>query len=98
VWGFSFRRRRFELDPDPEQGICDFWHDEEGWGAVIMPGRPGKGFTHFSQVVGEGYRYLVPGEPVEIVWGGPWGHDGCEWTVRSVRPLNRPLNHEPSGA
>ncbi len=67
-------------------GTCAFWHEKEGWGAVAVPGRPGVGFTHFSQVEGEGYRYLVAGERVEVVWGNDCGHDGCDWAVASVRP------------
>lgn len=70
-----------------EQGRVAFWHAEEGWGAVEVPGREGVGFTHFSQIVGvSGYRELLPGEPVEVEFGDDHGQDGCEWRVASVRP------------
>lgn len=72
-----------------EPGTCAFWHEDEGCGAVAVPGRPGVGFTHFSFIQGTGHRYLVPGEPVEMVWGSGRGQDGCDWLAASVRPVDR---------
>jgi cold shock CspA family protein len=87
VWGFSWRRTkepRAELAS--ERGVCAFWHQEEGWGAVTTPGHPGLGFVHFSDIRDmPGYRELVPGSDVDFVYGGPYPHDGCDWRVEWVR-------------
>ena len=76
-----------------ERGTVTFWHAEEGWGAVEVPGRSGIGFAHFahfSHIQGmSGYRELLPGEPVEVEWGSDRGQDGCQWTVTAVRPIDR---------
>ena len=46
-------------------GTVAFWHDEEGWGAITAPDRPGVGFVHFSNIRGiDGYRDLVPGSSI----------------------------------
>lgn len=87
VWGFSWRRTREPRGKAaPERGVCTFWHQEEGWGAVTIPGRPGPGFVHFSMIRDmPGYREMAPGSEVELVYAGPYPHDGCGWWAEWVR-------------
>jgi cold shock CspA family protein len=73
------------------QGVVSFWHGEEGWGAVEVPGRDGIGFVHYKNVAGRGYRHLVPGERVEVEWADDRGQDGCQWRASFVRPIDRPV-------
>ena len=69
-----------------EIGTVAFWHTEEGWGAVTASGRPGLGFVHFSEIRDmPGFRELVPGQEVELEYGGLHPHDGCDWRVEWVR-------------
>ena len=76
-----------------ERGSVAFWHSEEGWGAVRVPGRAGVGFCHFAQIVGvDGYRELFEGEPVDVEFGDSAGQDGCEWRAALVRPVDRPAS------
>jgi cold shock CspA family protein len=64
-----------------------FWHDEEGWGAISTPDRPGVGFVHFSNIAGiDGYRNLTPGTSVEFEWLDDLKQDGCQWRSAWVRP------------
>jgi cold shock CspA family protein len=80
------------LSTPVELGTVAFWHAEEGWGAVEVPGRPGVGFAHFSHIRGiDGYRELYTGQPVEVEWADDFGQDGCQWRVASVRPVDRAL-------
>jgi cold shock CspA family protein len=70
------------------RGTVAFWHNEDGWGAITAPDRPGLGFVHFSNLQGvEGYRDLVPGESVEFEWLDDFEQDGCQWRVGWVRPI-----------
>ena len=58
-------------------GTVAFWHDDEGWGAVKDPSRPGVGFAHFSHIQGiEGYRTLAAGQKVEFEYGDDLQQDG----------------------
>jgi cold shock CspA family protein len=67
-------------------GTVAFWHDEEGWGAITAPDRPGVGFVHFSNIRGiDGYRDLVPGSSVEFEWLDDFEQDGCQWRAKWVR-------------
>jgi cold shock CspA family protein len=72
-------------------GTVAFWHAEDGWGGVEVPGHAGLGFVHFRHVAGKGYRYLVPGERVEVQWADDRGQDGCQWRASFVRPVDRPI-------
>jgi cold shock CspA family protein len=66
----------------------DFWHEEEGWGAIRDPDRPGLGFVHFSFIVDmPGFRSLRPGEEIEYEWLGDYPQDGCDWRPAWVRRL-----------
>jgi cold shock CspA family protein len=76
-----------------ERGTVAFWHNEEGWGGIEVPGRSGVGFAHFSNIAGLGYRYLVAGEPVEVEFEDDFGQDGCQWRAASVNPLNPHQDH-----
>ncbi len=70
-------------------GTVAFWHNEEGWGAITAPDRPGVDFVHFSNVRGiDGYRGLTtsPGSSVEFEWLDDFEQDGCQWRAEWVRP------------
>ena len=46
-----------------------FWHQDDGWGAMEVPGRPTLGFVHFSRIEDvPGYRDLIGGEAREVEW------------------------------
>jgi CspA family cold shock protein len=48
-------------------GIVKYWHTEKGHGAISTDATaPWDIWCHFSQVVGEGFRSLTPGERVEV--------------------------------
>jgi CspA family cold shock protein len=70
------------------RGTCESWDDDEGWGVVVSPDVPGRGFAHFSDIRDmDGYRNLRPGQPVEFDLGRP-GQDGCDYSVAWVRCLD----------
>ncbi|MER6949096.1 cold shock domain-containing protein [Nonomuraea sp. NPDC000554] len=50
------------------RGTVKFWKAEQGWGAISSPELPtGRdAFAHFSDIVGDGYRVLEAGDPVEF--------------------------------
>lgn len=69
-----------------ETGVVAFWHTEEGWGAATTPAHPGMGFVHFSMIRDmPGFRELVPGEEVDLEYGGLYPRDGCDWRVEWLR-------------
>ena len=74
----------------PETGTVAFWDADEGWGAVQNEQREGVGFCHFSMIEGvEGFRELIPGEPVEFEYEDDLEQDGCQYRVGHVRPTSR---------
>lgn len=64
---------------DPVVGSVDVWHPEEGWGVLRTPDGLSV-WCHFSQVVLDGYRELLPEERVRFDYETP-GQDGCDGRV-----------------
>lgn len=69
------------------EAVVRQWDNEEGWGVLDSPETPGGCWTHFSHVEMDGYRSLVPGQRVDLVWES-LGQDGYDF--RAVRVLPRP--------
>lgn len=79
----TLRRRRPSA---PEAlGVVDAWFGEEGWGVIVSAEVEGRVFAHFSAIDGIGYRVLSAGQTVRFRYW-PYGHDGCEWMARDIRP------------
>lgn len=66
-----------------------FWRGEDGWGVLDSDATPGGAWTHFSEVVGEGFRTLTPGQAVEFEYEDH-GHDGYDFRALNVRDLRGP--------
>lgn len=46
------------------EGTVREWNDSEGWGVIDSGETPGGCWVHFSAIVSEGYRRLIPGDLV----------------------------------
>ncbi|WP_030685264.1 cold-shock protein [Streptomyces sp. NRRL B-1347] len=63
------------------------WDDEAGWGVLDSVETPGGCFGHFSDVRADGFRALVPGQQVELVWEAPgFQQDGFDYRAVSIVP------------
>jgi len=50
-------------------GIVKWWSNAKGYGAIGVEAlTPWDVWCHFSNIEGDGYRSLVPGEAVEVVY------------------------------
>lgn len=49
-------------------GTVRLWHAGEGWGVIDSPATPGGCWTHFSAVLGSGYRTFEAGAAVEFTF------------------------------
>jgi cold shock protein len=50
-------------------GIVKWWSDAKGYGAIAVELlAPWDVWCHFSNIEGDGYRSLAPGEAVEVVY------------------------------
>ena len=67
-------------------GTVQQWFDDEGWGVLDSPSIPGGVWTHYSAVVGTGFRRLHPGQAVEFTYEHAW-QDGYEFRAVSVKEL-----------
>jgi cold shock CspA family protein len=67
-------------------GVVDWFDVNKGYGflKIIRDGEPISVFAHRSSVLGEGYRYLIAGEPVVTDYV-PNADEPGKWTARSVR-------------
>lgn len=63
--------------------VCREWSDDEGWGVLDSPETPGGCWTHFSSVEMDGYRFLLPGQQVELTWEAP-GQEGYNYRAAKV--------------
>jgi CspA family cold shock protein len=64
------------------KGIVKWFNDSKGYGFIGREDGPDV-FVHFSSVVGEGYRTLKEGDPVEFeIATGPKGPQAAE--VRKI--------------
>ena len=65
-----------ESSPEPSEplfsrrtslGVVKWWRDDKGYGAIATADTaPWDIWSHFSAVVGAGFRTLIPGEQVEV--------------------------------
>jgi cold shock protein len=67
-------------------GSVVVWHDDEGWGVIASPAVDGEVWTHFSNIVGTGYRSLRRGQAVRLRYETP-GQDGYPHRAVSVEAL-----------
>lgn len=67
-------------------GRVDSWDEELGWGVLTSPEVPGKLFGHFSEIQGEGYRYLSAGDRVSFDYreAPPGGVEGCPFIAERI--------------
>lgn len=65
-------------------GTVRLWRGEEGWGVLDSAETPGGAWTHFSEVVGEGFRILTPGQAVEFEYENA-DQDGYDFRALNVR-------------
>jgi cold shock protein len=66
-------------------GTVKYWNDDERWGVLVSPDVPGDVWTHFSCIVGTGYRSLIEGDPVRFTAEHyPPGQDGYYWRAMQV--------------
>jgi cold shock protein len=83
----SVRRWDAGYAPCVVEAVVREWDDAEGWGVVDSPETPGGCWTHYSHVDMAGYRKLVPGERVDLVWE-TFGQDG--YAFRAVQVIPKP--------
>lgn len=58
-------------------GVCVWWSDDDGWGALRSGELDSDVFAHFSVLSGDGFLSLRPGQPVRFeVEPYPPGQDG----------------------
>jgi len=72
------------------KGLCELWHDKEGWGVVVGEDLLGDVWLPWSVVEAAGYRHMEAGDPVEFQWQTlPEGQHGYARRVTRLRPLGR---------
>ena len=47
-------------------GSVKSWRGDEGWGVLTSSEVGGDVWVHFADILGDGYRELVIGEPIEF--------------------------------
>ena len=71
------------------RGIVRFWKSEDGWGVIDCAQTPGGCWVHFSDVDGEGFRKLSPGQEVAFEWQKTSGPvEGCAFVAVRVQPID----------
>ncbi|RPA59555.1 cold shock domain-containing protein [Gordonia oryzae] len=65
-------------------GTVRVWHSEDGWGVLDSVTTPGGAWAHFSEVVGDGFRSLSPGQEVEFEYENK-GQDGYSYRANNIR-------------
>ncbi|MFB9315057.1 cold-shock protein [Nocardioides plantarum] len=70
-------------------GVVGTWHGDEGWGVIDSPATPGGCWTHFSAVLGEGYRTLSPGQRVTFEFETA-DQDGYRYRTVEAWPSDEP--------
>lgn len=78
------------------EGTVKYWNDDEAWGVLTSSDVPGEVWTHFSCIVGSGYRSLGGSAHYPLGEGDrvrfscehyPPGQDGYFWRAFSVVPM-----------
>ncbi|WP_222122123.1 cold shock domain-containing protein [Curtobacterium sp. 9128] len=81
------------------EGVCVWWDDDEGWGALRSKQVESDVFVHFSAVVTDGFHTLRAGERVEFaVEPFPSGQDGYFFRAHGVVPLPEPAGQARKAA
>ncbi|MEG3630970.1 cold shock domain-containing protein [Streptomyces poriticola] len=63
------------------------WREDEGRGVLDRPETPGGCWAHFSHVETDGFRALVPGRQVDLVWEAPgFRQDGFDYRAVRITP------------
>ena len=62
------------------------WRNEEGWGVLDSEQTPGGCFVHFSHIEVRGFRELVVGQRVSLVWEPVTNQDGYVFRAVKVIP------------
>lgn len=66
-------------------GVCVWWSDEDGWGALRSDEVESEAFVHFSDVDMTGHQSLRAGQPVRFeVEAYPPGQDGYFFRAHNV--------------
>ncbi len=69
-------------------GVCVWWDDEEGWGALRSAALESDVFAHFSVLDGPGFLSLRPGQTVRFeVEPYPAGQDGYFFRAHHVTSI-----------
>lgn len=84
------------------RAVVRVWSDDEGWGVLDCPDTPGGCWAHFSAVSVLGYRFLEPGQEVELEWEAAdqdgYAHRATRvWPV-GAEPYESPAGSDPDGA
>lgn len=67
------------------EGVCVWWSDDDGWGALRSEALESDVFVHFSVLDGPGFLSLRPGQAVRFaVEPYPAGQDGYFFRAHSV--------------
>ena len=70
----------------PVEGVVVLFNNEEGWGALASPAVEGEVWVHFSDIEGEGYKTLTPGQAVRFTYR-TYDQDGYPHGAQSLIPL-----------
>ncbi|QHD87944.1 cold shock domain-containing protein [Gordonia sp. JH63] len=65
-------------------GTVRSWNDEEGWGVLDSDATPGGAWAFYSEIVGTGFRDLVPGQTVEFQYERA-SQDGYDYRANNIR-------------
>jgi CspA family cold shock protein len=66
-------------------GVVRAWNADEGYGVIDSPETPGGCWAHFSSIVMDGYRSLIPGDQVAFTCEEA-KQDGYEYRATQVWP------------
>ncbi len=67
------------------EGVCVWWSDDDGWGALRSKALESDVFVHFSVLSGPGFLSLRPGQGVRFeVEPYPAGQDGYFFRAHNV--------------
>lgn len=65
-------------------GTVRSWNGEEGWGVLDSDATPGGAWAFYSEIVGTGFRDLVPGQTVEFQYERV-SQDGYDYRANNIR-------------
>lgn len=84
----AFEEGDWASSPSPTlpstSGTVRRWEGEEGWGVLDSVDTPGGAWAHFSEVVGTGFRTLLPGQKVTFDFESR-GQDGYNYRANNIK-------------